>query len=100
MSGNVVRILARIGDGPGAVVREFRGRRAWALNELLQAGPVGVTTLQRPAPRWSDYIMKLRREGVGIHTEHEGHGGDFAGHHGRYRLTVPVSVIEVETAGA
>ena len=77
----------------------FRGREAWALAELVAAGPDGLTTLQRPAPRWSDYVFRLRRAGVGIATETENHGGPYSGHHGRYRLTVSVSVIEVKTVG-
>lgn len=72
------------------------GRDAWALQELLEAGPEGLTTLTRPAPRWSHYIWKLRRLGLLIETKHESHGGDFAGHHGRYRLLSKIQIIAVD----
>jgi predicted methyltransferase len=100
MSGDITKLIARIGDDPEAPVKTFLGREAWALAELVAAGTEGLTTLQRPAPRWSDYIAKLRKRGVGIITEHEPHGGAYSGHHGRYRLTVPVAVIESFSAGA
>lgn len=98
MSCDITKIRARIGDE--AAVKTFEGRAAWALGELIAAGAEGVTPITRPAPRWSDYVFKLRRAGVGISTEHENHGGGFPGHHGRYRLTVPVVVLEIETSGA
>jgi hypothetical protein len=94
--GNCTRIKARIGDGPTAPVKEFTGRPAWALNLLVLAGPEGCTPITHPGPRWSDYVFKLRRAGVGIDTEHEAHHGDFAGHHARYRLSVPVAVLDVD----
>ena len=84
-------LIASIGGGPP---RKFTGRPAWALEQLVRAGRAGLTTLERPAPRWSDYIFKLRRGGVPIVTEHEPHGGPFSGSHGRYRLTVPVEILE------
>jgi hypothetical protein len=99
MSINIVRLVAKVGAGDEAAVKTFRGRMAWALAELVAAGADGLTTLQKPAPRWSDYVMKLRRDGVGIATEHVAHQGAYPGHHGRYRLTVPVDVIEVERDG-
>jgi hypothetical protein len=70
------------------------GRMAWALERLIQAGENGVTTLEDPAPRWSHYIYQLRRSGIAVDTEHESHGGPYSGHHGRYRLTTPVEIIE------
>ncbi|SDG18787.1 winged helix domain-containing protein [Pelagibacterium luteolum] len=68
------------------------GRVAWALLHLLNAGPKGITVIERPAPRWSQYIMLLRRSGVAIETRDEPHEGDFAGHHGRYILHSRVTV--------
>lgn len=68
------------------------GRDGWALLHLIAAGSKGLTTIERPAPRWSHYIFKLRRAGIVIHTEDESHAGSFAGHHGRYRLISNVSV--------
>lgn len=64
----------------------FKGRDAWALDELIEAGEVGCTPITRPAPRWSSYIHKLRRAGLLIDTLHEAHDGPYAGHHGRYIL--------------
>lgn len=70
-----------------------RGRDAWALEELIRVGAKGLTTLERPAPRWSGYIHKLKRiYGVNIETVPEGHGGEFAGRHGRYILRSTVRV--------
>ncbi|MBA3903521.1 MAG: hypothetical protein C0522_07600 [Rhodocyclaceae bacterium] len=85
-------MVVRIGDNP--TPRTFAGRFAWTLNELVQAGPKGITSLENPAPRISHYIMILRRAGVNISTEDERHPGSFSGRHGRYRLEVPVTVLE------
>lgn len=75
-------------------VKRFHGRFAWALWELIRAGQHGVTPIERPAPRWSHYIYRLRREGIPIRTVPETHGGAFAGRHGRYVLAGAVEVIE------
>lgn len=77
---------------------QFDGRAAWALRHLHHAGSTGLTTLQQPAPRWSHYIYLLRQAGLQITTQHEAHGGTYAGHHGRYRLETPVTLIEREAA--
>ena len=69
---------------------EAKGREAWALDRLRWAGPKGCTPIEQPAPRWSAYIHKLRALGVPIETVTEPHGGDFAGHHGRYVLRATV----------
>ncbi len=71
---------------------------AWALNELLDAGAGGCTPITHPGPRWSDYVMKLRRDGLDIETVTEKHGGAYAGHHARYVLRTPVVVIEMRQA--
>lgn len=70
------------------------GRPAWALLRLVAAGGAGLTTLSQPAPRWSDYIFKLRKAGLVISTDYEAHAGDFPGSHGRYRLETPVTVVD------
>jgi hypothetical protein len=72
----------------------FRGRDAWALNNLIEAGERGCTPISNPAPRWSHYVFKLRRGGVGIVTHNEKHAGPYAGTHARYILSVPVTVIQ------
>jgi hypothetical protein len=72
-------------DGSGRMI-ELRGREAWALGHLLDAGAAGCTPIDTPGPRWSDYVFKLRRRGINIETQPESHGGPFAGTHARYVL--------------
>ncbi len=78
--------------------KTFEGRMAWALTELLAAGVNGCTPITHPGPRWSDYVLKLRRAGLNIETITEKHGGAYAGHHARYVLRTPVSVVELQEA--
>lgn len=84
---HAVRVRATLKDGKSLV---FSGREAWTLAQLNNAGKKGVTPIERPAPRWSHYVMMLRRAGLDIETIHEKHGGTFAGTHGRYVLHTPV----------
>lgn len=74
------------------------GRDAWALRELLKAGERGVTPIDNPAPRWSGYVHKLRRQGLDVETVHEAHGGPFPGTHARYLLHTVVEIHELEDA--
>jgi hypothetical protein len=67
-----------------------KGREAWALERLMEAGANGCTPITQPAPRWSSYVHKLRERGVPIETIHEPHGGEFSGTHGRYILRAQV----------
>ena len=67
-----------------------KGREAWALDRLREAGPEGVTPIEQPGPRWAAYVHALRARGVPIMTVREPHGGDYAGHHGRYILRADV----------
>jgi hypothetical protein len=76
------------------------GRNAWALLRLIEAGENGCTPLERPAPRWSDYIFQLRGMGFVIETIHERHGGPFPGNHGRYVLRSRVTVLQEEGLAA
>jgi hypothetical protein len=78
---------------PSGACQTFNGREAWALRQLINAGPAGITTLTNPAPRLGHYIFKLRRAGLTITTEYEPHRGSFPGTHGRYRLETPVAVV-------
>lgn len=71
----------------------FTGREAWALSQLINAGPAGITTLTNPAPRLGHYIFKLRRAGLSITTEYEHHRGQFPGTHGRYRLETQITIV-------
>lgn len=70
-----------------------KGREAWALDRLTEAGPRGCTPIEQPAPRWSAYVYRLRGLGVPIETIHEAHGGAFAGRHGRYVLRAEVQKV-------
>lgn len=87
----VVRMTVETSDGHRIVAK---GRDAWALNELIGAGMIGITSIETPAPRISHYIFKLRRAGLSIETIDEGHGGAFSGSHARYVLRTPVTVLE------
>jgi hypothetical protein len=93
---NIISMMVRLGDD-GPLVK-VKGRDALALAELMKAGPDGLTTPERPAPRWSHYIFKCRRAGIDIETVYEGHAGPNSGNHARYFLGSPVEVIERETA--
>jgi hypothetical protein len=58
---------------------ELGGRCEDTLAKLIDAGPEGMTSLENPAPRLSDYVFKLRKRGITIDTITETHGGDFPG---------------------
>jgi hypothetical protein len=77
------------GDGEPFTI-EATGRDAWALEQLVKAGPSGCTPFEQPGPRWSGYVYVLRGLGVPIDTVRETHGGEFAGYHGRYVLRATV----------
>ncbi|MBN9365388.1 MULTISPECIES: hypothetical protein [unclassified Devosia] len=82
--------ISRAGAEPVTV--SVIGRTAWAILSLMRAGKRGCTPIDRPAPRWSDYVFKARGIGFNIETVHEGHEGSFAGHHARYVLHDAVTV--------
>ena len=94
--GNAVRIVARIGER--ADPQTFTGRVAWALDNFVAAGVSGCTPITHPGPRWSDAVMKLRRQGLDVETIYERHGGAYAGNHGRYLLHSTVEILNVERA--
>ena len=77
--------LVTLSNGETKVIH-LSGRVKWALERLIEAGQRGCTPITQPAPRWSDYIFRLRGEGIEIETIHEKHGGAFPGHHGKYIL--------------
>jgi hypothetical protein len=99
-------IFARNGLAPISLIRfrhngtekTAKGRDAWALSELIAAGERGCTPIDNPGPRWSGYVLKLRKLGLSIETINEMHGGPYAGRHARYRLLSDVEVIESKTA--
>ena len=76
----------------------LKGRLAWCAATLIDAGERGFTSVERPAPRTSDYIFQLRGKGLPIITEDEKHSGPYAGTHGRYKLQASLQVIDVEYA--
>ncbi len=85
-------IRARI--EPDGLTIAVKGRDAWALQCLVDAGERGVTPLDTPGPRWSGYVHKLRKAGLVIATIHEGHGDPFPGTHARYVLRSAVTVLD------
>jgi len=88
-------LRARVGDGNAARIIEPKGREAWTLWRLAQAGPRGVSSIENIGPRLSSYVHDLRHVfGLDIETQHESHGGAFPGTHGRYFLRSPVEVME------
>jgi hypothetical protein len=91
---NIVKLKVRVGEH----IKQFDGRAAWALQQLIVAGTEGCTPLQNPAPRWSHYVWLIRGEGVEVETIHEKHGGAYRGHHARYVLRTPVEVLEAKEA--
>ncbi len=95
MSTNAIKLTFRATiHKPSAepVTVTVGGRPAWAILSLMRAGKRGCTPIDRPAPRWSDYVFKARALGFNVETIHEGHEGSFAGHHGRYVLHDAVTV--------
>jgi hypothetical protein len=72
----------------------LKGRLAWAILQLTDAGTAGCTPLENPGPRWSGYIHKLRTaHGFTIETVTKSHDGPFAGHHTRYILRSEVEIV-------
>ena len=95
MTGRL-QMRVRVGaEGPAVTLR---GRDAWFLQELLKVGPRGLTTLEYPGTRISQYCMKNRRAGIHIACDDEKHDGPFKGTHGRYRLVSDVVVLDVQGA--
>lgn len=80
-----------IPDGHAFIVR---GRDAWALTELIKAGPNGCTPIDNPGPRWSGYVFNLKHtHGLSIETRYEPHRGQFPGSHARYVLLTAVEIV-------
>lgn len=80
------------GAGPVEFTTEVIGREAWALLSLIAAGSRGCTPITRPAPRWSDYVFRLRGKRVNVETVDVDHGGAYAGQHACYILRDQVRV--------
>lgn len=75
-----------------------KGRNLWALEQLLEAGPKGCTPIDTPGPRWSAYVLKLRKAGVEVETINEAHDGPYSGTHARYVLRSNVAPVLGEAA--
>ena len=91
---SAARLLVEVTLEDGTVKR-YTGRQAWTLQQLVASGATGVTPIERPAPRWSDYVLHLRRSGLTIETIPEKHSGLFSGTHGRYVLHDKVKLATV-----
>ena len=76
------------------------GRARWALECLISAGERGCTPIDTPGPRWSDYVFKLRGQGLTIETITEKHEGPFSGTHARYVLRSIVTLAHVGEVAA
>jgi hypothetical protein len=93
---NVIRIVIMVLETGRHMA--FDGREAFTANALIEAGDKGVRPIDRPAPRWSHYVMMLRRAGLDIETIREPHGGAFPGNHGHYVLRTKVAVVRKTAA--
>lgn len=82
---------------PGGKPITFRGREAWTVKRLIEAGNRGFSSFDEPAPRLSHYIWRLRRAGIEIETVSEQHGGTFPGQHGKYFLRSRLVVVTDQT---
>lgn len=86
---------------PDGRILRIGGRAGWFLRKLIGFGKRGCTPADFPAGlRLAHYAYLLRREGLIIETEHEAHGGDYPGHHARYRLRTEVTEIAAEGVAA
>ena len=91
MSNRLIVTACLSADGQAFTVH---GRDAWALLQLVAAGPKGCTPIDNPGPRWSGYVFNLKHnQGLAIVTHHEAHRGNFPGTHGRYVLLSNVEII-------
>ena len=89
------RLIVKARLLPDGNAFSVQGRDAWALLELVSAGPRGCTPIDNPGPRWSGYVFNLKRtHGLNIETRHEAHRGDFPGTHARYVLLSPVEILQ------
>jgi hypothetical protein len=85
------RVFTVKDEGERPRIITVKGRDRWALEHLIHAGAQGCTPIDRPRPRWSAYVFKLRKKGVNIETLHESHEGPFPGYHARYVLRSSVT---------
>lgn len=93
----VIKLEALLPDGTPF---SARGREAWTAFQLIEAGPQGITPRDRPAPRWSCYVHRLRKRGLNIETLRERHAGAYAGRHGRYVLRTRLTLVSLVASGS
>lgn len=80
--------------GTDLVPQVVKGRLAWCLKELLDAGDFGITPCRGRGRRLAAYIHTLRkRYDLEIETELEPHRGQYPGRHARYRLWSEIKVV-------
>lgn len=80
--------------GPEKALLVAKGRVAWCLKELLNAGDLGITGYDGSAPRVAAYIHTLRSlYHLEIETELETHSGSYPGRHARYRLRSEIRLL-------
>lgn len=93
-------IVYDVEEGDPRTIRPV-GRDAQTLARLLHARSTGITSLERPTPRLSHYIFKLRSVyALNIETVTEPHGGEFAGRHAVYVLRSNVAFADPADAAA
>ena len=94
MIGDVTKLTIRV--RPDGSTMTLKGRVAWAVHCLWQAGESGCTPIDHPGPRWADYTFKAKKAGLRVETVTERHGGSFRGNHARYVLRDQLDVLEIE----
>ncbi|WP_416896323.1 MAG: hypothetical protein ACMVY4_12335 [Minwuia sp.] len=71
-------------DGEERIEWISEPRVVQTVDDLIESGARGVSSLECKGVRFSSYVHKLRRNhGITIETKRERHGGKFAGNHGR-----------------
>jgi len=88
---SVKKLTVRIGGTNGTIL-VFRDRLALALLFLIEADKAGFAPSYWPHEKWSQCILTLRQEGIGIETLLERTDGL----RGRYVLRCPVKIIDRE----
>lgn len=85
-------------DTVSRVVVVTEPRVVQTLDLLIERGERGLTSMESPGVRLSSYIHKARGLGIPVRTDHEKHGGRFAGTHANYKLDANVRRLAEEAA--
>ncbi len=82
----------------GGSHREFDlgdNRTRWTLKELMKSRARGISTVEYPGVRLSEYVRQLRHDyGLVIETVDVPHEGQFPGLHGIYILKSHVELLD------